>query len=146
MNDWKSRKKIIAKTLQICAFPAKKVSINFLCFFWLQAFQKFISHYNLMIESQWKQIVANTFSNLGNPCENVLDLFFMFFLVTDFSNYNFTLQLNDWKSGKQIISKTLQIWASKVLKVRNFFSSGYRLSKKLSHVSVVQFNEVQKLN
>ena len=52
LNDWKSRKKIIAKTLQICTFPAKKVSINFLCFFWLQAFQKFISHYNLMIESQ----------------------------------------------------------------------------------------------
>ena len=34
--------------------------------------------------------------------------FFMFLLVTGFSKSYITLQLNDWKSGKQIVAKTFQ--------------------------------------
>ena len=93
---------------------------------------------------------CKNFANLGNPCKKN-SIYFLYRLFKKF----ITLQLNDWKSRKQIFAKTLQIWAilaknlgKLCIQSLHFFLFFLWLQafQKAITCSVVQFNEVQKQN
>ena len=105
--------KILANLGNLCKI---KIQFIFLCFFCYRLFKKLY-----LITIEWLEVrKTNCCKNFSILAKMFSIYFLCFFWLQTFQKVIAAqLQLNDWKSGKQIIANTLQIWASRALKLKS---------------------------
>ena len=122
-----------AKSLKILKMIAK----NLQCFIMFSL----VSGFSCNIENSYNYpFIVLIIGENNFICNFYLLPFFMFLQLTGFSKNYSTLQLNDWKSVKQIVTKNLQIW--KILaKIFSIFFMFLLVTDFSKRYSTLQFND-----